>query len=250
MADRLVQLLQLQRAFVADASHQLRTPLTAIHLRLRQLRRELRDRPGECDTLDAVSADIARFHRLAEGLLSLARMEASQVEQTPTPVAPLLLQRRTTWAPLADEGAVHLVLDVAPDLAVLAHPDSLEQALDNLLANAVEVAPSGSTIMLAAVARGSSVDIHVIDRGPGLTPEQRVRAFDRFWKKRPDGTGLGLAVVRQVAAANGGSARLDETPGGGLDAVISLARCACPPGVPAGDAGVAPARTVMAGHPG
>jgi signal transduction histidine kinase len=228
MADRLVHLVELQRAFVADASHQLRTPLTAIHIRLRQFRREMQDRPADCEALDAVSADIARFHRLVEGLLSLARLEAGPAEQTPTAVTPLLVQRRSTWAPLAEEGGVELVLKTGAGLAVLAHPDGLEQALDNLLANAVEVAPAGSTITLAAEAHGRAVDIHVVDHGPGLAPDQRLRAFDRFWKGRPDGTGLGLAVVRQVAVANGGTARLEESAGGGVDAVISLPGCPCP----------------------
>lgn len=235
MADRLVHLVELQRAFVADASHQLRTPLTAIHIRLRQLRREMRDRPADCAALDAVSADIARFHRLVEGLLSLARLETGPAEQRPTAVTPLLKQRMSTWAPLAEEGGVELVLETGPGLAVLAHPDGLEQALDNLLANAVEVAPAGSTITLAAEARQRTVDIHVVDHGPGLPPDQRVRAFDRFWKGRPDGTGLGLAVVRQVAVANGGTARLDESVAGGVDAVISLPSCPCPSPVDVAD---------------
>ncbi|HEX3424751.1 MAG TPA: HAMP domain-containing sensor histidine kinase, partial [Acidimicrobiales bacterium] len=104
-------------------------------------------------------------------------------------------------------------------------PGHLEQILDNLLANAVEVSPPGRGIEVGVANGGGAVTVHVRDHGPGLSEQERQRAFDRFWQggATPTGTsGLGLAIVRQLAVANGGTITLDAPPGGGLDAVVSL----------------------------
>ena len=107
----------------------------------------------------------------------------------------------------------------------MAVPGALEQILDNLLANALEVAPTGSTVEVHIEQSGPDTEIHVIDHGPGLDDAARARAFDRFWRA-PDapigGTGLGLAIVRQLAEQSGGHAELRAAPGGGLDAVVTL----------------------------
>ena len=96
--------------------------------------------------------------------------------------------------------------------------------LDNLLANALEVAPRGSVVTVAARPAGDWVELHVIDRGPGMSPEERARAFDRFWQagSGTGGSGLGLAIVRRLVAADGGEVVLEAEDGGGLDAVVRL----------------------------
>ena len=96
---------------------------------------------------------------------------------------------------------------------------------DNLIDNALEVAPTGSTVQIALRPSGGLVEVHVIDHGPGLTSQQRVHAFDRFWRgpaATPGGTGLGLAIVAQLAATCGGRAELLPSSNGGIDAVVRL----------------------------
>ena len=115
---------------------------------------------------------------------------------------------------------------IEPRLQALATPGALDQVLDNLLSNALEVSPTASTVVVEARAAPDGVDLHVVDEGPGMSAEQRRRAFDRFWRTGPPGTGtgIGLAVVRRLVTADGGSIELREAPGGGLDATVRLRR--------------------------
>ena len=106
-------------------------------------------------------------------------------------------------------------------------PGRLEQVLDNLLNNALEVAPAGSAVRVVARSSGERVVLEVRDAGPGMSAEQRARAFDRFWRAVPGrrdrgGFGLGLAIVRQLVTADGGAVELDTAPEGGLAVVITL----------------------------
>jgi signal transduction histidine kinase len=102
----------------------------------------------------------------------------------------------------------------------------LEQILDNLIANALEAVRPGDLVRLTAEATATGARVTVSDNGPGMSPEDRERAFLRFTTSSPNGTGLGLAIVHRLAVSNGGTARLDETPGGGLTVTIDF------PGVP------------------
>ncbi len=105
-----------------------------------------------------------------------------------------------------------------------AAPGRLAQVIDNLLANALEASPAGTTVTLSALAAPPWVELHVVDHGPGMTAEQRARAFDRFWRvgSGGGGSGLGLAIVRRLVAADEGEVELGEAPGGGVDAVVRL----------------------------
>jgi signal transduction histidine kinase len=222
MAARLGRLVDSQRAFVADASHQLRTPLTALRLRLENLEPELSSGAGD---LRAAIAETGRLARLVDGLLALARAETATAMREAVDLAAVMAERRATWSPLAAEQDVDLVVEPGPAQRVWALPGAVDQVLDNLLANALRVAPAGSRIRMAVGRAGDRVELHVIDQGPGMTAEQRERAFDRFWRAGPpdaEGTGLGLAVVRQLVDASGGTAELRPARGGGLDAVVSL----------------------------
>jgi signal transduction histidine kinase len=100
------------------------------------------------------------------------------------------------------------------------------QIIDNFVANALEVAPTGSTVTVLAEVTGDVVEVRVRDEGPGLGAEDRARAFDRFWRGRSDGggSGLGLAIVRKLADADAATVVLEEAPGGGIDAVLRLRR--------------------------
>ena len=219
---RLDQLLDSQQQFVADASHQLRTPLAALRLRLENLERDVAA-PGKGD-LEAALAEVARLARLVEALLMLARADASRPAPAAVDVERVVRGRVEAWAPAAERKGSRLTVNVPGPLRALATPESLEQVLDNLLSNALAVSPSGGAISLEARRVDSRVELHVVDEGPGMTPEQRARAFDRFWRAGAPGTGtgLGLAIVRRLVDGDGGSVELHEATGGGLDAVVRL----------------------------
>ena len=213
MIGELEQLVRLQEEFVGDASHQLRTPLTALRLRLENLERDVAE-SGRGD-LERALEEVERLSRLVDGLLALARAEVSPPE--PVDLGALVSERIEALAALAAEREVTLVAGVQG--TVLAGRDRLAQALENLLANSLAASPKGSTIEIS----GSGGELHVIDKGPGMTAEERARAFDRFWRGgRGAGSGLGLAIVKRLVEADGGSVELREAPGGGLDAVVFL----------------------------
>ncbi|MEY2959331.1 MAG: hypothetical protein RLZZ01_1899, partial [Actinomycetota bacterium] len=106
-------------------------------------------------------------------------------------------------------------------------PGAIEQIVDNLVDNALEVSPPGATLTLELVDLGDTIELHVADEGPGLAPEDRERAFDRFWRAPnapAGGSGLGLAIVRELAAAGGGEVEMRESPSGGVDVVVTFRR--------------------------
>jgi len=220
---RLDALLHSQQEFVADASHQLRTPLAALRLRLENLERDVAV-DGKAD-LAAALTEVERLGRLVDGLLALARADAAAPEPEPVDLRALVETRFEHWRPTATQREVELQASVEPGACALATAGALDQVLDNLLSNALAVSPPGSTISVRALEAGGAIELHVTDQGPGMTDEQRRRAFDRFWRAgRPRaGTGLGLAVVHRLVNADGGTIELLDA-GGGLDAVIRLNR--------------------------
>ena len=224
MADRLQQLVEAQQAFVADASHQLRTPLTALRLRLETLEDAV-DEPARTD-LDAAIEETHRLSRLVDGLLALAKVEASRPGRSTVDVAAVVEDRAQAWGPLAEERGVDLQTQTQGSARALAVSGFLEQVLDNLIANALDVSASDTTVQLVVTRRPVWVEVHVVDQGPGLGAAERARAFDRFWRQdrsgREHGTGLGLAIVRQLVRLSGGEVELLAAQGGGLDAVVRL----------------------------
>jgi signal transduction histidine kinase len=231
MADRLEELVYTQRAFLADASHQLRTPLTALRLRLENLEGVLDPDAGAELTPALGEAD--RLSRIVDGLLTLARAEGGvRPAREPIDLPVVLSDRAGAWSALAEERQVSLECSAparagshGQDLRVSACPGHLEQILDNLLANAIEASPVGGSVLLCGKRVGHQVEVHVIDDGAGMSPAERTRAFDRFWRREGaahGGTGLGLAIVAQLAKISGGVAWLDPSPTGGVDAVVRL----------------------------
>jgi signal transduction histidine kinase len=223
-AERLGSLLRSQRGFVADASHQLRTPLAALRLRLENIEADgPRHRPED---LDGALAEVSRLTELVESLLVLARAEDAPAPSVDVPLDPVIEARLDAWSAVADERGVRLEADVA-DVGVRSEPGRLEQVLDNLLSNALDAAPAGSVVRVGVRQVGERVTITVRDRGPGMTLEQQARAFDRFWRS-PDarhsrsGFGLGLPIVRRLVLADGGDVLLGDGPEGGLTVTVSL----------------------------
>jgi signal transduction histidine kinase len=227
MAERVHQLVETQRRFVADASHQLRTPLTALRLRLENLAATA-DSPDATE-LEAAEAETQRLARLVDGLLTLSRAQDHRGNREPVDVMAVARDRRDAWSPLAEERGISLVVEGQADRAwAVAVPGHLEQILDNLLSNAVEATPPGTQVAIVVEEPTDSGDpavvVHVRDQGPGMTPSEREHAFDRFWQgqDRMGGTGLGLAIVQQLAESSGGNVELGEGDGGGLDAAVTL----------------------------
>ena len=213
---KLSRLLRSQGEFVADASHELRTPLTALRLRLESL-------PSSGDR-DAALREADRLRDLVDGLLALARADAGTDASERVDASALMRERLETWLPLADEHGVVLDSQLDGPLAVRAAPGRLAQVVDNLLANALDASTTGGTITLSARVAPPWVELHLSDEGAGLTPEQRKRAFDRFWRTGSGngGSGLGLAIVKRLVAADEGEIELREAEGGGVDAVVRL----------------------------
>jgi signal transduction histidine kinase len=227
-AERLQALLVRQQDFVAHASHQLRSPLAALRLRLENLEDDLSG--NQAADVAAALREVQRLSRLVDGLLALARLDSAEATPTPVSLPALLAERGQVWEPYASERGVAVVVEASGELTVLASPGHLEQVLDNLIANALEVAPHGSTLTLRAVEVGEYGELHVIDEGPGMSAEDREHAFERFWRSRESrpagGSGLGLAIVQRLVHADGGEVALRPVVAGGIDAVVRLPRTA------------------------
>jgi signal transduction histidine kinase len=227
-AARLEQVVEVQRRFVGDASHQLRTPLTALRLRLETMEPTAEDRPR----VEAALAETARLSRLVQSLLAIARTEGSRPELADIDLAAIARDRCEAWTAVAERDRVHLVLHGPPALRVRAVDGGAEQVLDNLLSNALAVAPAGTTVSIAVAPIDAGGELTVTDQGPGMTEDQRQQATARFWRPAGStgpGSGLGLAIVDQLAIAGGGELTLEAGPEGrGLRARVTFA----PPSTP------------------
>ncbi len=231
MAHRLDAVLSDQRRFVADASHQLRTPLTALRLRLENLQSDLShgdvgdpDQPA-VDALERAIGETERLTELVSNLLQLARADDRPATEI-ADLGVLVRDRVDTWTAIAEERGVELRhISAEEPTLVQCVPGAIEQILDNLLDNALAVSPSGTSIEVEIRARAeASIELYVIDHGPGLTDAAKAEATRRFWRgdiTRP-GTGLGLAIVDTLAQASGGQVALVDTDGGGLTVVVEL----------------------------
>lgn len=213
MAARLGLLIEGQRQFASAVSHQLRTPLTALRLRLEQVQDSLDDgNPIAAEALDASRAETDRLQEMVEQLLALARIEGRASATVQIDAVQIVSSRADMWSSLAAEREIDFVLDLPATAKCEAIDGALEQIVDNYIDNALTVAPDGSQIVLRVTPSGATTVIDVCDEGPGLTDQQLTLAFERFWRgkhtENAPGTGLGLAIVKQLAVASGGDALL------------------------------------------
>ncbi|MDT0468480.1 sensor histidine kinase [Streptomyces gibsoniae] len=220
MAGRTEALVHGHRAVVADVSHQLRTPLAALRLRLDLL---AADADGDtADELADAQGEIARLSRLVDGLLAVARAENAVPRPVPVRVDRVVAERVAAWEPVANAGHVRLRADCGPALAAFLGEGDLEQVLDNLIANALDAVQEGGRVLISGKRQGGTVVLRVVDNGPGMSQAARDSAFRRFGNPEAGGTGLGLAIVHRLVTANGGTATLQDSPGGGLTVALSL----------------------------
>ena len=225
---RLRSALERERAFVADASHELRSPLAVLRGEL-----ELAGRPGRDSRELAAAVRLAaeeaeRLSQITDDLLVLARGDSSGLDlrRAQADLRELAARSAGHAAARLAAGKVTCRVDVPPGTLACVDAGRIRQAVDNLLDNALRFAPPGSVIVIAAAADGPDIRIEVRDDGPGFPPAFLPRAFERF--RRPDtgrsredgGAGLGLAIVQAIAVAHGGRADARNKPAGG--AVVTL----------------------------
>ncbi len=227
MTEQISMLIDGQRAFVGDASHQLRTPLTALRLQLERAAALIDADPVAArERLEAAGAETERLQRLVEGLLMIARADGSPPETELVDIGALAGDRAEVWSPLAQERGINVSVDVAQNLVVRGVRTSLEQIIDNLIDNALNASPIGGHIAVVATRVDGEAAVQILDEGPGMTPEHLARAFDRFWRA-PDsphgGSGIGLAVVDHLARQGGGRVELhNRDDRSGLSASVAF----------------------------
>jgi two-component system, OmpR family, sensor kinase len=240
LLSRLRRALERERSFIADASHELRSPLAILRGEL-----ELAGRPGRSAgelsaAVRAAAEEADRLARITDDLLMLARGDADRLglRLRETDLRELLSRSAQLAGPRLAAAHVTCQVDVPAGASARLDPDRIRQAVDNLLANAVRFAPAGSAIVLAARQHGPGVRIEVRDDGPGFPEAFLPHAFERF--RRPDtgrsrddgGAGLGLAIAAAICAAHGGRAMAANKPEGGATVSLWLpgAALVTPPG--------------------
>ncbi|MFE4414582.1 sensor histidine kinase [Streptomyces sp. NPDC056821] len=227
MADNVEDVLEQQRAFVADASHQLRNPLSALLLRIELLALEL---PEDNKEIASVRTEGKRLAQVLDDLLDLALAEHAEPDLKLIDIGELAAERVAAWAPAAAAKGVRLAGD-CPATTGWADPVALSSALDAVIDNAVKFTPGGESVEVTVSFHRDTSTIVVADHGPGLTDEEIARVGDRFWRsgrhQNINGSGLGLSISRALLAAGGGSisyARHREEEPRGLRVMVAVPR--------------------------
>lgn len=225
--DRLQEALERERAFISDASHELRTPLTILKGEIEVALRRERSNAELRAALASAGEETERMTELAEALLVLARSDTDglPLRLEEVELDRVLARAAERFATSAEHSGAEIVVEAPADQRVTADRSRLEQALDNMLENALRY--GSGTVTLAARTNGAGIEIHVTDEGNGFAEEFLPRAFERFSRadrgRTGDGSGLGLAIVAAIARAHGGAARARNDPvSGGADVWISL----------------------------
>ncbi|WP_328739187.1 HAMP domain-containing histidine kinase [Streptomyces erythrochromogenes] len=225
MADNVEEALEQQRAFVADASHQLRNPLAALLLRIELLALEL---PEGNEEIASVRTEGKRLTQVLDDLLDLALAEHASAEISLTDIGALAAERVAAWRPYAEEKGVRLTETGRTAVTGWADPIALSSALDAVIDNALKFTPAGEAVEVSVSAEGRSVRVVVADRGPGLTEDELQRIGDRFWRsgrhQNIKGSGLGLSISRTLLAAGGGTLSYETNPPHGLRVTVAVPR--------------------------
>ncbi|WP_329137253.1 HAMP domain-containing histidine kinase [Streptomyces sp. NBC_01476] len=232
MADNVEAVLDQQRAFVADASHQLRNPLSALLLRIELLGLELPDGHTEAES---VKEEGHRLAQVLDDLLGLAVAENSGSHLAATDITELVRVRTLAWQAVADRAGT--AVDFAEPSrggAVTGWADAvaLSSALDAVLDNAIKFTPAGETVSVRVAADGDSVAITVADSGPGLNDDELARIGDRFWRsarhQNVHGSGLGLSIAHALLSQGGGAVAYGRREPHGLEVTLTVPRASAP----------------------
>ncbi|WP_028695954.1 sensor histidine kinase [Pseudomonas cremoricolorata] len=227
MLAQIEQVLARERRFIADAAHEMRTPLAVLRVHAQNLL-EAGSAEQQAQSLHYLISGVDRTTRLVNQLLTMARLEP-RASSAALPAIDLQASVReslvqlTAW--LLDKG-LELEFDVQPgDYHARVDVGWVTIALHNLLSNAAHVSPPGATISVTLSSAPSHFSLSVADRGPGIAEADRERVFERFFSSGNDqGVGLGLTIVQTIAERLGGDVRLDNRAGGGLTATLRIAR--------------------------
>jgi two-component system OmpR family sensor kinase len=231
LLSRLSAALDTQKAFVADAAHELRTPLAAVQIQA-QLVARAQDDETRREALGDLHEGIARATRLAEQLLALARSEPDgKGVETQVDLRELLEGCVRGYVLVAQERGVDLGIEVSEPAIVKGDADSLRVMFNNLIDNATKYTPRGGRVDVCLKVRDGRPVVEISDTGPGIPQEERERVFDRFYRvgeganrARTDvaGSGLGLAIVRRIAVQHGAAVSLGESEAGGLKVTVTF----------------------------
>ncbi|MGM0914723.1 MAG: ATP-binding protein [Pseudomonadota bacterium] len=231
LLERIRRLRVREKRFIADAAHELRTPLAVLDLHA-QNALATEDPADRREALEELRRGVARATRLVTQLLTLARLEPEEEEQEASAriASDLLVEVREALAelsPLAVERGQELDLaaNEESDWRLATEPGAIATLVHNLVGNALRYTPDGGRVTVSLAAEATRLTLRVDDQGPGIPAAERERVTERFHRAGPGaGAGLGLSIVERLLARHGGTLRLEEAPGGGLSAVATLPR--------------------------
>jgi len=228
---RLKQLESVRQEFVANVSHELRTPLSLIKGYVETLLDGARDNPEVATKfLQTIDRNAERLKLLIEDLLTISELESGRIKLSlqALPLSPVVAKVFEDFKTQAAAKSMKLI-NAAPELAVRADADRLEQVLGNLVDNAIKYGRAKGTVTVGGIARdGGRVEVFVQDDGPGIPPEALERVFERFYRvdkarsREQGGTGLGLAIVKHIIQNHGGVVRATSDPGRGTTFYFTL----------------------------
>ena len=218
MAERLKEAEELERNFLMTVSHELRTPLTAIRGHVDALREGVAaDEASRAESLGVITAEAERLERLVGDVLDLAKLDTRRftLRREEVDMARLLERAYKTFAEEARRRGIDYQQEIGARPVIIADGDRVLQIISNLLANAFRWTPDGGRVELALERENGNVSVAVQDSGPGIAPDEVDRIFRPFWSRDGGGTGLGLPIARELAAAHGGRIVLETEPGRG-----------------------------------
>jgi two-component system sensor histidine kinase QseC len=215
-----------ERNLIADAAHELRTPLAAMHVNVEALLAQSAD-AGQGELMQSLLRSNQRASRMVAQLLQLMRSETAAADAEPRPLRLDLLvaDRLAALDALARRRGVELALEACEPVSVMGEREGLVSLVDNLVDNAIKYSPGQATVSVQLQIQGDQAVLEVRDQGPGIPEAWRQRVFDRFFRvpdQSQNGSGLGLAIARTVAERHGARIALQDAPGGGLQVLVSL----------------------------
>ncbi|MBB6177380.1 signal transduction histidine kinase [Anoxybacillus tengchongensis] len=230
MAHALAKEDERKKEFLANVSHELRTPLSYVKgYSEALLDGVVKEEAQQKKYMKLIHREASRMQRLVRDLLDLAQLEGTYpLERTPFSIAQLIEETMEKYEPIMQEKHIHLLFDLDHDLIVDGDPDRIEQVLQNLLDNALRYTPSGGTISLRATNKHPMCELVITDSGQGMSKEDMERLGERFFRadrsrsREHGGTGLGIAIVKQIVKLHGGSIRFESEQGKGTTVYVEL----------------------------
>lgn len=229
LLQRVSEVTQRERTFIADAAHEMRTPLAALRINAEALRQP-RDEAARLELLGNLLRSSDRATRMVGQLLKLMRSDAACAAPQAMALEQLVQDRMAVLDALAAQRGVELELlfNEAAPVRICGERESLTSLIDNLVENAIKYSPPQGLVMVQVSKRGESAQLQVLDSGPGIAAEYREQVFQRFYRiadQPQSGSGLGLSIARSAVERHGGSISLHDGPSGGLRVTVYMPLC-------------------------